>query len=454
MRQRRCLVLMIFFFLIPMVAQADLSVRECIKGPSSGRWELPGDSVWRTVLTLQFSNVLSSDVIAQAAITYHEGPGQTGVKVEYQLVLDSVSSFTMQHRPQTGFPTAKMLRASFPDVAAGPHTLELRARSTSSFSAYFAQAWLAPVLVESTEAGSSGVASASLTTPSTNTWTTLVTTTVSPPSGRAVVLGAYSAATAGPLNQLIEYRILRGSTVIGTFFDSVGSYLPSGQSFAMMDRTPGSSSVTYSLQARTTGGATTFSTRRLLTQTIPGDLTVYEGSVTNVSIPADMAWHPLVSSSSVVLSPASVGPYGTRGFGFASVTYNGAYNNEALLRFNFLADKAWEVGVRPVHGTGSKTVLEGLISDWERLGFSAGNSYSMQLNAVGQCSSGSNLSVRSARFQIVVLPDNDGFVTPVVCAAHPGTCCSDFPSTCSAYTCTAGSLATVSGPGTDCPVPP
>jgi hypothetical protein len=405
------------------------------------------------VLTLQFSNVLSSDVIAQAAITYHEGPGQTGVKVEYQLVLDSVPSFTMQHRPQTGFPTAKMLRASFPEIAAGSHTLELRARSTSSFSAYFAQAWLAPVLVESTEAGSSGEAVASLTTPSTSTWTTLVTTTVSPPSGRAAVLGAYSAITAGPVNQLVEYRILRGATVVGTFFDSVGSYLPSGQSFAMLDRTPGSSPVTYSLQARTTGGATTFSTRRLFTQTIPGDLTVYEGSATNLSIPADAAWHTLVSSPSTVLSSASVGTYGTRGFGFASVTYNGAYNNEALLRFNFLANKSWEVGIRPVHGTGGKTVLEGLISDWEKLGFTAGTSYSMQLNGVGHCSSSSSLSVRSARFQIVVLPDNDGFVTPVVCAANPGNCCANYPA-CSVYTCTAGSLANVSGPGTDCPIPP
>lgn len=142
MRQRHHFILLGLFFLAPSLAQADLSVRECIKGPSTGRWELPGDSTWRTVLTLQFSNALSSDVIAQAVITYHEGPGQTGVRVEYQLVLDSAASFTAQHRPQTGFPTSKVLRASFPEVAAGSHTLELRARSTSSFSAYFAQVWL------------------------------------------------------------------------------------------------------------------------------------------------------------------------------------------------------------------------------------------------------------------------------------------------------------------------
>jgi hypothetical protein len=347
-----------------------------------------------------------------------------------------------------------MLRASFPDVIAGQHTLELRARSTSSFPAYFAQAWLAPVLVESTEAGSSGVASASLTTPNTSTWTTLVSTTVTPPTGRAFILGAYSVITGGPLSQLVEYRILRGTTPIGTFFDSVGSYLPTGQNFAVLDRMPGSSSVTYSLQARTTGGATTFSTRRLFTQTIPGDLTVYEGSATNVSIPADAAWHTLVSSPSVVLSPASRGTYGTRGFGFANVTYNGAYNNEALLRFSFLANKAWEVGVRPVHGTGGKTVLEGLISDWEKLGFASGNSYSVQLDAFGQCSSGSSLNARSAQFQIVVLPDNDGFVTPAVCAANPSAnCCSSYPA-CTIYTCTAGVLATVSASGVDCPTPP
>lgn len=451
---RRLIVLFGFLFLLPALAHADLSVRECIKGPSSGRWELPGDSAWRTVLTLQFNNVLSSDIVAQAAITYHEGPGQAGVKVEYQLVLDGTASFTMQHRPQTGFPTAKMLRASFPDIAAGQHTLELWARSTSTFSAYFAQAWLAPVLLESTESSSSGSASAAITAPSNGTWTTLVTTTANPASGKSVILGAYSAVSAGTLNQLIEYRIMRGMTVIGTFFDSVGASLPTGQNFAFLDRTPGSSPVTYSLQARTSGGTATFSTRRLFSQTIPGDLTVYEGTATNVTIPADVAWHTLVSSPSVTLSPASVGTYGTRGFGFATVTYNGGYNSEALLRFDFNAGTLWEVGVRPVHGTNSKTVMEGLISDWEKLGFMAGTNYSVQLNAFGQCSSASSLSAKSAQFQIVAIPDEDGFVTPAACASNPAIhCCAAHPSRCTVYTCTPGNLATVSSPGTDCPTP-
>jgi hypothetical protein len=300
-------------------AEADLSVRECIKAPTGGRWELPGDSQWRTVSSLDFNNILSSDIVAQAAITYHEGPGQAGVRVECQLVLDGISSFTMQHRPNTGFPTTKMLRASFPDVVAGQHTLQLRARSTSTFSAYFAQAWITPLLVEATEVSSSGAAGGSLTTPTTNTWTTLVSTAVTPPFGKAVVLGAYAAVTAGPLNQLIEYQILRGATPIASFFDSVSSFLPSGQSFAVLDRSPGSSSVTYTLQARTIGGATTFSTRRLFSQTIPGDLTVYEGSASNVSIPADTAWHTIVSSPPTVLASSSSGIYGTKGFGFAAV---------------------------------------------------------------------------------------------------------------------------------------
>lgn len=163
---------------IPAVAHADLSVRECIKSPTGGRWVLPGDSAWHTVSTLQFNNVLDSDIVAQAAITYHEGPSQLGAKVDYQLVLDGVASFTMQHRPHTGFPHSKMLRASFPNIGAGTHTLDLRARNSSTYSAYFAQAWLSPLLVESAEVGSSGAASTALTTPSTNTWTTLVTTTV------------------------------------------------------------------------------------------------------------------------------------------------------------------------------------------------------------------------------------------------------------------------------------
>ncbi len=449
----RSIVIGLWMLLWPTAVAADLSIRECITEPSSGRWELPGDSQWRTVAALGFNNVSSSDILAQAAITYHEGPAQTGARIEYQLVLDGAPSFTMQHRPHTGYPTTKMLRASFPDIAAGQHNLELRARNTSNFSAYFALAWITPLLVDSTEATSSGAATASLTTPNTNTWTTLVSTTVTPPSGEAVVLGAYSAVTAGPVSQLIEYRIVRGATSLDSFFDSVSSYLPTGQHFAILDRTPGTAPVTYSLQVRTTGGATTFSTRRLFAQTIPGNLTVYEGTATNVTFPANASWHTIVSSPSTPLASASVGTYGTRGFGFATVTYNGAYNNEALLRFNFIADQPWEVGVVHVHGTGGKTVMEGLISDWETLGFIAGNSYTVQLNAVGDCSSASGLSAKSARFQVVVLPDNDGFAAPYTCPAHPQVCCSNFPN-CTLYTCSAGTLAEASAPATDCPIPP
>lgn len=134
------------------------------------------------------------------------------------------------------------------------------------------------------------------------------------------------------------------------------------------------------------------------------------------------------------------------------MTYNGAYNSEGLLRFNFIASQSWEVGVRYAHGTGGKTVLEGLISDWERMGFQAGTGYSVQLNGVGNCTSASSLSAKSAQFQIIVLPDNDGFVTPAVCASHPTLCCSNFPS-CSVYTCSAGTLNTVTAPGTNCPLP-
>lgn len=335
------------------LAQADLSIRECIKAPTGGRWELPGDSQWRTVSSLDFNNILSSDIVAQAAITYHEGSGQAGVRVEYQLVLDGISSFTMQHRPNTGFPTTKMLRASFPDVAAGQHTLQLRARSTSTFSAYFAQAWITPLLV----------------------------------------------------------------------------------------------------QARTIGGATTFAVRRLFSQSMPGDLTVYEGSASNVTIPADATWHTIASSPPTVLAAPSSGVYGTKGFGFATVTYNGAYNNEALLRFLFMFTTPWEIGTVHVHGTGGKTVMEGLISDWEKLGFTPGGSYSVQLNAIGDCSSASSLSAKSARFQIVVLPDNDGFVTPYICPSNPQDCCP-VANGCTVYNCNAGTLATVSSPGIDCPIPP
>lgn len=441
-----------FLFLFSQAVHADLSVRECIKNSTGGRWELPGDNAWHTVLTLEFNNQTVSDIVAQATVVYHEGPGQTGARVDYQLVLDGSTSFIMQHRPHTGYPTAKILRAVFPDVGADEHILEIRARNRSTFSAYFSLAWLGPLLVEGSELTSTGSQTTSITTPSTNTWTTLVSTSITPAAGKAIILGAYSAVSAGPLNQPIEYRILRNNTTtVGTFFDSVSSHLPSGQSFAVLDRSPGTGAITYTLQARTIGGATTFSSRQFLAQTVPGNLTVYEGTASNLTFPADANWHVIASSGPTVLSPASTGSQGTRGFGFATVTYNGAYNNEALLRFNFIANQPWEVGVVHVHGTGGKTVMEGLMSDWERLGFTSGNSYSVELVGFGQCPSASSLSVKSARFQILVLPDNEGLVTPAACVNVPSTCCANAPS-CTVYTCTPG-LNVVSGPGTDCPIP-
>ena len=449
---RRTFLVVAILTLLARVSMADLSVRECIKGaPDAERWELAGDGVWRTMLTLGFNNVVTSDIVAQAAVVYTEGPGQTGVKVEYEIVLDGTPSFVMQHRPNTGFPTAKMLRASFANVVAGQHLLEIRARNRSSFSAYFTRVWLGPLLVDGAEVTSTGSQSTAITTPTTNTWTTLVTTSITPGTGKAIILGAYSTVSAGPANQLIEYRILQGSTVVGSFSDGVSSYLPSGQHFAVLDRSPGTGTLTYSLPARTIGGAPTFVARQLFAQTIPGNLSVFEGSAANFSYPADAAWHNIASSGPTLLSSASVGTYGSRGFGFASVTYNGAYNSEALLQFNFIASKPWEVGVVYVHGTSGKTVMEGLISDWERLGFPTGT-YSAELDGIGLCTSASSLGVKSARFQLIALPDNDGFVTPDVCATHPGTCCSDFPS-CTLYTCTVGSLPGVSTPSTDCPLP-
>src|SRR5436305_11806265 len=94
------------FWLLVFVAQAayaDLSVRECIKSASGGRWELVGDSQWHTMLTLGFNNVSISDIVAQAAIVYTEGPAQTGAKVDYQSYLDGLPSFVMQHPPHTGY---------------------------------------------------------------------------------------------------------------------------------------------------------------------------------------------------------------------------------------------------------------------------------------------------------------------------------------------------------------
>lgn len=137
------------------------------------------------------------------------------------------------------------------------------------------------------------------------------------------------------------------------------------------------------------------------------------------------------------------------------MTYNGAFNNEALLQFDLESlNVGWvfEIGVRFVHVSNTGQELEALPSDWEQLGLQASHQYRMHLKARGLCTTSQKMTFSRVQFQVMVTPDNNGFVNPGTCEQAPWACCAQFPSQCTVYTCDAsGELALVSVPGLNCP---
>lgn len=442
-------------FLGSSAVSADFTVRECIKFPSVAghAWHLPPSSGWKDLGSLTFNNLATSDFVVTALVELSEG-NTPGTEVEYQIMLDGNPHGWFVRRVPAKYPTSQTIRSAISNVAAGTHTLGVRARNLSTTNgARFGMFWITPLLVPGTEITKFDQKSADVTAGS--SWVDLLQTTATVSTGKMVYVAAYLETSAGTPNHSVLYRILRGGVEIHRFEDSVPGVLRDGVHFAFIDKTPGSGSVTYKVQAQTvTGSSTLFRSRSLAIQSVP-QVTVYEGTATNVSVPSDGTWYTLANSPWLSPSASSIGGWGSDGAGFAHVTYNGSFNNEALLQLDLQSlGLGWtfEVGVRFVHGSNTGKELEALPSDWEQLGLQASDQHRVTLKARGLCTTSQPMSFSKVHFQVMATPDDNAFVNPGTCANAPWACCSQHPSQCSVYTCQeSGQLSLVSGAGLNCP---
>jgi len=442
-------------YLISLPGGADVTVRECIKFPTgtAQAWSLPASSGWKHLGYLTFNHLTASDYVVTALVGLHEG-NVSGTEVEYQITLDGSPHGWYVRRVPAGYPTSQVIRSVIPNVSAGQHVLGLRARNLSTTQAVkYEMFWISPLLVQGSE--TSKLVSSTTATSVGSAWSTILQATPNIAAGKMAYLAAYIEHSSGTPNQYLEYRILRSSVEISRWEDSVSDILRDGVHFSYIDTSPGSGAISYELQARNmVGGSTTLGARSLDIQTLP-QLTVFEASGTNLSVPGNGNWYDLLSTSWQNVSSASIGSYGSDGSGFAHVTYNGTFNNEALLQLqleSFNLGWSFEVGVRFVHGSTTGRELEALPSDWEQLGLNTSHQYRVKLQARGLCNT-TNLNFSRAHFQVLAVPDSTGFVNPGTCSSVPSVCCSRFPSQCTVYTCEAsGELSQVAASGINCPL--
>ncbi|HEX2164519.1 MAG TPA: hypothetical protein VHM02_11270 [Thermoanaerobaculia bacterium] len=441
-----------------MKAKADVSVRDCI-APAAGwaqAYELPPNSGWTVLGTLQFNHDTTSDYVVNAMVDFAEG-NTANTLVEYQLLLDGNPHGWFTKRVPERFHNTQVLRSLMSNVSGGIHTLGIQARNLSTTaSVYYNRIWLSPLLVEGSEitTGSGTINSISVGT----SWTTIQSTTINTPSDKMNYVAAFLTVTGGtPLGGL-EYRILRGFTQLDHFIDTVPDVMWDGVHVAHIDTAAPSGSSTYHLQARITSGSTaTIGARSLEVQSLP-ELMVFDVATTSsINIPSDNTWHTVSTSGTQQLHPMSIGQYGTDGHGFAHVTHTGPYDFSGELRFQlYLLDETdpnlddFEVGWLEVHPVGQRRLMTNL-AEWEQLGLNSSDDYEMRLEAKGICAQmGATQTLAQTRFQVIVLPDDTPY-TYHPCSDSPGTCCANNFPACQVYSCTmSSSLQIVSVPAWNC----
>jgi|GEM_PF-1300507 len=434
----RVLLAGLFLALGEAPAYADFDSRECLLlDGSGGTWEVPGNSEY-DVSTLKFNNLTASNLVVNAV---GEIFGSTaGTSLVYTLVLDGVSYGGFKRMVPAIFPAAHAVRAFIPAVPAGLHTLTLHVKNQSASPVNFFLLWISPLLVDSSESQAMRTSSGRAT--SGTAWTQLAALTISPPAGKMVYLGGYAEVNAGTSGNELEYQYLRNGVVLAHYTDRTPAFFPDSHQSAIFDPTPDATSNTYSIQVRsTTGSTTTFGTATLNTETVP-QVTLFDGSAQNVTIPSDATWHTIASSGDLPLMSSSEGAYGTRSHGFAYATANESYAAAGLIEFWLtLRDVAppnhfFEVGTMYAPGSNGAINLEPDITDWETLGLMTGSYNRIDLKAAGNCANSPARTFPESRFQVLVLPDNMGISADNNCnASLYHNCCSQHPS-CIAYQCT------------------
>lgn len=450
------IVLYLFFLfaiLSPRLSEADVTVRDCI-APSAGwgmAYRLPPNSGWTLLGSLDFNHQTASDYVVNAMVEFTEG-NTPNTFVEYQILLDGNPHGWFTRRVPERFHTTQILRSMIPNVPGGIHTLGIQARNSSTTdSVHYARIWLSPLLVEGSEVTAANSFSSNVVVGT--SWTTLISTSINTPSSRMNYLAAFATVVNGTPLDNIEYRLLRGTTILSNaFLDTVPDVLFDGVHFAYFDKLAPSGTSTYHLQARLTSGSTaTIGARSLEAQTMPR-FTVFEAATTsNVTIPSDDNWYT-VTTSPKTLSPLSIGAYGTDGHGFAHVTHIGSYTYSGQLRFFLdlpkVGDPDFEVGWLEVHPVGHRRLMTD-IAEWEQLGLDSTQTYQLSLQAKGSCPQmGATQTLARTHFQVVVIPDNTPY-TYFSCAEDP-SCCENHAS-CLVYDCTmSSSLQVVQVPFWDC----
>ena len=439
-------------------APAELDVRECIVGPSGSgapRWKLPPDSEWYHIAFLDFNLEETSDAVLQASIGLAEG-NTGGVEVEYQFTIDGQPTGFFVRRTSEDFPSRQRIQSITSSIAPGERTLGVRARNLGAVPVTYFSMWITPLFVPTAEETTTATGGSTLVVPT--TWTTLESISFSVGTAKTVFLSSYFQISSVSGASSLSYRLVGDGATLVEFESDVPTTLRDGVHLGFIDASLSAGSKTYVLEARATTGSVTVGPRSVGAQAVP-QVTVLDHEVEEAIFRGEGLPYSFGAGQFTALSSASIGTYGTDGYGFGHYVFEGSYPQEMLLQHSLTfrqSGAVFEVGVGHIHGPQGREDFEAMPTDWERLGLVSDGSeeYRIESLGIGLCSEPEPIQVKKARVQIAVLPDEGGFVAPYVCANAPQACCDQF-SACTIYECReSGELPVVQSPGIDCGILP
>jgi hypothetical protein len=416
-------------------ARGDFDARECIlQANIDGLWSLPGNSEYDLGSTT-FNTITASNFVVNATVMFYDSTA--GTSVLYTISLDGLQFGGAKRMVPAVFPAVHQFRVFIPNVAAGVHTLAVHAKNLSPSPVNYFLTWISPLLIDASETQQARSVSGRST--SGTAWTQLGAFTISPPAGKMVYLDSYAEVAAGHSGDPLEYQLLRNGTQIAHFTSAVPAFFPDSFEASFFDVNPDPNSNLYQFQVRSSNGSpTTFGTSTLHTETLP-QVTLFDGSAANISIPADAVYHTIASSGWIPLMSSSLGPYGTSGHGAAVVTANESYQGSGLLQLmlrlrNTPSLPQVEVGICYAPGNAGTLNLLPDMSDWETLGLQANSFYKLDLQAVGNCTGSPARNFPEIRFQVLAVPDSAGVHADNNCKLSDNDCCSQHPA-CITYQC-------------------
>lgn len=410
---------------------------DCVETtPMNQGWNLPADGVNHPLLMNKVTAESMSDVVLTAAVTL-ERTSTPGTRVVYVWEVDGVqrAPWMMRRIPQQ-LPASQTFQTVVPSVSAGVHEFRLLARHLESPAQLvrYGVMLMTPQFVD--DLGNETVfldSDPAETVDFGATWTTLKSLSIAVESDEMLEVGASFRVSAGSPGNPLEYRLRVGGDVAFTWTEDTPTLLPDGVHLSRFVQGPRSGVQVVEIQARSPSGVSTQARNRyLFAQTMPQYHLLEATACDAPDIPADGAYHALLSTPFSLISEISRGDQiGSHyrsfvgGEAFIGVPAQSARTHRYRLQM-VIEDGPpldFDLGQRLGRSSASSDLFSNVLSGGcGGCGWSGDSRHRAELWAQSTCATpGAQLAFSCASFQLIMVPSRWFF---------PSTGCTGYYECC------------------------